>query len=160
MIELCSKILVINKKRFPYVVSELGTDDSAILQLNKKEYFVITTDAISSRPLAYTLGLIGPRELGHYVVYANISDIASNCAKPLGLMLFVGIPKNYGINNLKEIILGIKEACDEYDTCILGGDTKYASKLQLLATALGKVEKDSLATRYGAKVRTSLVVTG
>jgi len=160
VIELCSKILAINKKRFPYVVSEVGTDDSAILQFNKKKYLVVTTDAISSRPLAYTLGLIGPKELGHYVVYANISDIASNCARPLGLMLFIGVPKDYGINNLRELILGIREACEEYETCILGGDTKYATKLQLLATALGEVEKDSLTTRYGAKPGDIIVVTG
>jgi len=160
VIDLCSKYFKIDKKRFPYVVSEVGTDDSAILELNEKDYLVVSTDAISSRPLAYTLGLIGPRELGHYVVYANISDIASNCAEPLGLMLFMGLPRDYSRDNLKEIIIGIKEACSEYDTCVVGGDSKYASKLQLLATALGKVERNTLTTRYGAKAGDIIVVTG
>lgn len=160
VIDLCSKYFQIDKKRFPYVISEVGTDDSAILALDEKDYLVVSTDAISSRPLAYTLGLIGPRELGHYVVYANISDIASNCAEPLGLMLFIGLPKDYSKNDLKELITGIKEGCLEYDTCILGGDTKYASKLQLLATALGKVRRDTLTTRYGAKIGDIIVVTG
>lgn len=160
VIDLCSKYFQIDKKRFPYVVSKVGVDDSAILALNEKDYFVVSIDAISSRPLAYTLGLIGPRELGHYVVYANISDIASNCAEPLGLMLFMGLPKDYSKDSLKELILGIQEGCLEYDTCILGGDTKYASKLQLLATVLGKVKKNVLTTRYGAKVGDIIVVTG
>lgn len=160
VIDLCSKYFKINKKRFPYVVSEVGTDDSAILELNEKDYLIVSTDAISSRPLAYTLGLIGPKELGHYVVYANISDVASSCAEPLGLMLFIGLPKDYTKNSLEEIIAGIKEACLEYDVCILGGDTKYTPKLQLLATALGKAEKSSLTTRYGAKVGDIIVVTG
>jgi len=160
VIDLCSKYLKVDKKRFPYVVSEVGTDDSAILEFNEKDYLVVSTDAISSRPLAYTLGLIGPRELGHYVVYANISDIASNCAEPLGLMLFMGLPRDYTRNNLKEMIVGIKEACSEYSTCVLGGDTKYASKLQLLATVLGRAEKNSITTRYGAKVGDIIVVTG
>lgn len=159
-IDLCSKYFKIDKKRFPYVVSEIGADDSAILELSKKDYLVVSTDAISSRPLAYTLGLIGPKELGHYVVYANISDIASNCAEPLGLMLFMGLPRDYSKDSLKELIVGIREACSEYNTCVLGGDTKCTSKLQLLATALGKAEKDTLTTRYGAKVGDIIVVTG
>jgi thiamine-monophosphate kinase len=160
VIDLCSKYFAFNKKRFPYIVSRIGMDDSAILELNKKEYLVISIDAISSRPLAYTLGLIGPRELGHYVVYANISDIASNCARPLGLMLFMGLPRDYPEKSLREIILGVREACSEYQTCILGGDTKYTSKLQLLGTALGVVGKDELTTRYGAKPGDIIVVTG
>lgn len=75
-------------------------------------------------------------------------------------MLFLGISKDYSKENLKELILGIKEGCLEYDTCILGGDTKYASKLQLLATALGKAKKDVLTTRYRAKVGDVIVVNG
>ncbi|MEM4326078.1 MAG: AIR synthase related protein, partial [Candidatus Pacearchaeota archaeon] len=109
VINLCAKYFKIDKKRFPYVASEVGTDDSAILDFNRDEYLVISTDAISSRPLAYTLGLIGPRELGHYVVYANISDIASNCAEPLGLMLLIGVPRDYSKREIKELILGIRE---------------------------------------------------
>lgn len=160
VIDLCAQYLQIDRKEFPYVISQVGTDDSAILKLNEKEYLVISTDAISSRPLAYTLGLIGPKELGHYVVYANISDIASNCAKPLGLMLLIGIPPDYSKNQLKELILGIREACIEYDTCILGGDTKYTQKLQLVGTVLGVVRKEVLTTRYGAKPGDIIVVTG
>ena len=160
VIDLCARYFKIDKKRFPYVVSEVGTDDSAILELDKEEYLIITTDAISSRPLAYTLGLIGPRELGQYVVYANISDIASNCAKPLGLMVLIGIPPDYSKKELKELILGIKEACSEYNTCILGGDTKYTQKLQLVGTALGIVKKEELTTRYSAKPGDIIVVTG
>lgn len=160
VIDLCAKYFKIDRKQFPYVVSQIGIDDSAILELNKKEYLIISIDAISSRPLAYTLGLIGPRELGHYVVYANISDIASNCAKPLGLMLLMGIPPDYSKKELKELILGIKEACKEHGTCILGGDTKYTQKLQLAGTALGVAKKNELTTRYGAKPGDIIVVTG
>jgi len=160
VINAISKYLKIDEKKFPYVVSDITADDSAVLELDDKNYLVVTTDAISSRPLAQRLGLIGPRELGHYVVYANISDIASNCAKPLGLMLFMGLPRDFSEKDLKEIIFGIKEACLEYDTCILGGDTRYVQKLQLLGTALGIAKKDELTVRYGAKEGDVIVVTG
>jgi len=160
VIDYISKYLSIDRKKFPHVISEIGIDDSAILDIGNGKYLVISMDAISSRPLAYTLGLIGPRELGHYVVYANISDIASDCAKPLGIMLFIGLPKDYPEENLKEIILGIKESCFEYNTCILGGDTKYASKLQLLGNVIGIAEKDEITTRYGAKKGDVIAVTG
>jgi len=160
ILQLLNKHLKVEKNNFPYLISELMTDDCSIIDIGLDKYIVITTDRISSRPLAASLGLIGYRELGHYVVYANISDLASTGSDPLGLLVALGLPFSFKITDLEELIKGIKEACDFYDTCVLGGDANNTKDLSLVATAIGIVDKDALMTRFGAKKDDIIAVTG
>ena len=160
VLQLLNKYLKVNKKDYPYLISELMTDDCSIIDVGSDKYITISTDRVSSRPLAARLGLIGYKELGHYVVYANISDVASSGSDPLGLLIALGLPFSFKISDLEELIKGIKEACDYYGTCVLGGDTNYTKDLSLVATSIGIVDKDALMPRFGAKKDDIIAVTG
>jgi thiamine-monophosphate kinase len=81
-------------------------------------------------------------------------------ARPLGLLFSFGLPRNLTGDFIQGLAKGISKACEEHDTCILGGDTKESEELVIGGTALGKVKKDRFLTRKGAKKGDVICVTG
>ncbi len=133
-------------------------DDACVLELDSKHYLVASTDLLSRRthfPLE-----MPPRIIGRYAVNACLSDIASMGAEPLGLLFSYGLPGDTQEEFIKEIAEGINEACRDHGTCVLGGDTKEQGELLITATALGKVRKDRLLLRRGARMGDLILVTG
>ncbi len=101
-----------------------------------------------------------PEQIGSYAINASLSDIASMGAKPLGLLISLGLPKELDESFLKKLSKGISKACREHNTCILGGDTKDHKEIVVTACALGIVEKENLLTRSNAREGDLICVTG
>jgi thiamine-monophosphate kinase len=133
-------------------------DDACILELDPEHYLVVSTDLLSRRthfPLE-----MPPRVIGRYAVNACLSDIAAMGASPIGLLFSYGLPGDTEEAFVRELARGIHEACREHDTCVLGGDTKEQGELLIVGTALGRVKKDRVLTREGARVGDLILVTG
>jgi thiamine-monophosphate kinase len=133
-------------------------DDACVLELDPRHYLVASTDLLSRRthfPLE-----MPPRVIGRYAVNACLSDIASMGAEPLGLLFSYGLPGDTREDFIRGIAQGIRDACREHGTCVLGGDTKEQGELLITATALGKVRRDRLLLRSGARVGDLILVTG
>lgn len=133
-------------------------DDACVLELDLEHYLVASTDLLSRRthfPLE-----MPPKVIGRYAVNACLSDIASMGAEPLGMLFSYGLPRDTDEDFIRGLAEGIKEACQEHGTCVLGGDTKEQGELLITATALGKVRRDRLLLRRGARVGDLIMVTG
>ncbi len=132
-------------------------DDAAAIDMGDF-YLVITTDLISKR--THMPEQISCRQVGWTAAAVNFSDVASMGAEPLGLVLAMGLPRETEYDRLKEIIDGASECCESIGSSLLGGDTKECPELTLTGTALGRVERDRILLRSGAREGDLLGVTG
>ena len=100
------------------------------------------------------------RQVGRKIVTMCVSDVAVKGAKPLGILLSIGIPKDFLVEDVEEIVRGVNEGSREYDTYLLGGDTNECNEIILDGIAFGIVNRDYLVTRSGANPGDILAITG
>lgn len=93
-------------------------------------------------------------------VVACVSDFAAKGIKPQYGMISVNLPDNISRSKLKEITKGFKNACQEYDISILGGDTNSGNEIVFNVCIFGKANNNSIVKRKGAKKGDSIFVTG
>ncbi len=100
------------------------------------------------------------RQVGRKVVTMCVSDVAVKGAKPSGILVSIGIPENFQVDHVEEVIKGVNEGGHEYGACFLGGDTNECKELVLDGVAFGVVNKSYLISRSGAKTGDILAITG
>lgn len=132
-------------------------DDCAAFEFGK-DYLLVTTDMISEK--THIPKVMSPWQIGWFIVAINLSDIAAKGGKPLGLVLSLGLPKNTSESFLKDLMRGADKCATQYNTTIVGGDTKENNEITLCGTAFGLVKKDEFMSRKGAKPGDIVVVTG
>lgn len=132
-------------------------DDAAVLKLGKT-LLVATTDMIQSE--THIPPQMTPHQIGKLVVTVNYSDLAAMGAKPLGILISMGLPPDMLEEDLISLAKGVEEMATRYGGCMLGGDTKNSSKLTLAGTAFGLPYKDQVFTRGGANPGDLVGVTG
>jgi len=135
---------------------EIG-DDCAILAFDDN-YLLVTTDMITRS--THIPSKMTARQIGWFLVAINLSDIAAKGGTPLGLVLSYGLPKETPEDFLVELVKGADSCAVQYDTTILGGDTKEAQDLTLCGTALGIVPQKEFMPRRGATPGDVVAVTG
>src|SRR4030042_1316248 len=126
-------------------------DDACVIPLTKKKGVAICTDIVPS-------GLTG-RYAGKFAVIHNYSDLLAVGATPLGILISLGAPSDHPLSDFDELIAGAHEEAQQYDTALLGGDTKERSCYFVVGTAIGTVELDKVLTRDGARVGDVIAVT-
>ena len=122
------------------------------------DYLVVTTDVVNQKthiPAGAT-----PTQIGWYATAVNLSDIAAAGARPLGFVAALSMPADTDVEFLRGLAQGIEECVREFDIAVLGGDTKESPFLSVAGTAFGRVPKDRILLRTGAKPGDVIVVTG
>ena len=144
--------------RSPLQVNKIHESDSEIIKLKENFYLTITTDSISEE---IETGLYDdPWLIGWMAVTVNLSDIAAVGAKPVGLVISQIIPNNTNETFLNRLSKGISDACEEYETYILGGDLNSGSQLIITGTATGIIENGNVITRKGIKPGDTIFISG
>ncbi len=137
--------------------SEGMKDDCAVVEL-KDDFLLITTDMIAEHthiPENATY-----RQVGWYLAAINLSDIAAMGGAPLGMVVALGLPSEFDDNDLNALMDGMNSCTSKFETSILGGDTKEAESLTLSGCAIGRVAKDRIMRRFGARAGDIVAVTG
>jgi len=135
----------------PTLVRGAG-DDCAVLDVGIPDsYLLATSDRV---PL-----LTDPAETGRFAVVHNVSDVLSMRGTPIGLLLNIYLPRDASVDSFKRIVLGAREACLEFGTVVIGGDTKEDSKSTVVGTCLGLVRKSDLLLRSTARTGDVVAVT-
>ncbi len=132
-------------------------DDCAVLD-NGADYLVVTTDMLH-RTTDFPAEMSG-EDVGWMSVAVSLSDVASMGARPIGVVAAWGIPGDTPVSFIDGIARGMKACAEAYGTEIVGGDTDQHAELTIVTTALGRVDKDKVKLRSGAKVGDLLCVTG
>ncbi|MCP3659398.1 MAG: thiamine-phosphate kinase [Bacteroidetes bacterium] len=155
LIDLISKDIKLKHKN-----SVLGIgDDAAILDAGN-EYLLISSDMLIEN-VHFDLTYFPLKHLGYKAVAVNISDICAMNGTANQITVNIGISNRFSVEAIQEIYNGIKEACEEYNIDLVGGDTcSSTSGLILSITAIGNCKKDNIVKRTGAKPNDIICVTG
>ncbi|MCS7116906.1 MAG: thiamine-phosphate kinase [Nitrososphaerota archaeon] len=87
-----------------------------------------------------------------------VSDFAVKGVKPMAALISIGIPRNFTMNEIKELAKGFKMAKEEYSIEIIGGDTNEADDLIIDCIMLGFAER--VVPRSGAKPGDVVISSG
>jgi thiamine-monophosphate kinase len=140
--------LISGFERSPNQLNKTHESDAEIIQLGNVK-LAVTTDSISEE---ITTGLYDdPYLIGSMIVTVNISDLAAVGATPIGILISEIIPKDFDDEKLIQLQAGISDACKEYNTYVLGGDTNEGEKLVLTGTAIGIIVNEKILSRVGCK---------
>lgn len=140
------------------IVVGAGEDDCAVLDIGGDDFLLVTTDMLH-RKTDFPQQMSG-WQIGWMSVAVNLSDIASKGARPLGILMAMGLPPDTELDFLEDIIKGMDDCARKFNTHILGGDTDSHDELTMTGTALGSIKKKFLVQRNGAKTEDLVCVTG
>lgn len=127
-------------------------DDCAVFRMNGDQELVVGSDYVRGPKFRLCeMGYLSEYDLGHYLVAANVSDIAAMGAHPIGLLSVVRYPPDMTDDSFENLMQGIKDACAKFRCPNIGGDIGSAERLILSASALGTCRRGGALFRTGAK---------
>ncbi len=145
---LIERIIKLSKGRKSTLKGEyfnLIGDDCSVIRFEDK-YLISTSDMlIETHHFPDQMSFF---DMGFKAVTVNVSDLASMGAKPLGILISIGLYKDLKLAEFDEIFEGILSACDFYNIALLGGDTNDADEIIITGTAFGYTEKEPMM-KYG-----------
>lgn len=135
-------------------------DDAAAVAAGDREAVVCTTDLLTEG-VDFDLTYFPLRHLGYKAVTVGVSDVLAMNARPEQLLLSIGVSAKFSVEALDELYEGVKFACRELGVDFVGGDTRASvTGLTLHVTVLGRVERDRMVRRSGARVHDLICITG
>ncbi|HML05394.1 MAG TPA: thiamine-phosphate kinase, partial [Methanobacterium sp.] len=161
--ELIKRILkksssnIVNNSFFDNKSIKSFKDDAALINFGDS-YLVATSDILFKS--SHFPDEMTPKQIGNKVVTVNVSDLAAMGAKPIGIIIAVGLPKDMLLDDFDKLINGIINACEEYEMMLIGGDTNESRELTISGTCLGIVDKNEVLMKDGAKPGDIVAVTG
>lgn len=134
-------------------------DDAAVLDMGD-HYQLISTDMLLEG-IHFNLMYAPLKHLGYKSVIVNLSDIYAMNGKPEQVTVSIAVSNRFSLEALEEFYEGINLACKLYNVDLVGGDTTSSkSGFAISITAIGRVDKNKVVYRSGAKENELLVVTG
>ncbi|EAR13653.1 putative thiamine monophosphate kinase [Polaribacter irgensii 23-P] len=134
-------------------------DDAAVLGASEKQTLV-TTDLLIEG-VHFNLGYMPLKHLGYKAVMVNLSDVYAMNGVAEQITVSIAVSNRFSLEAIEELYAGIQLACETYKVDLVGGDTTSSTKGMLISiTAIGKVEKEDIVYRSGAKETDLVVVSG
>ena len=134
-------------------------DDAAVIDAGNNLLLVSTDMLIEG--IHFDLTYTPIQHLGYKSVAVNVSDIAAMNGKAEQITVSIALSNRFSVEAVDALYDGIRAACASYGVDLVGGDTTSStSGLIISVTALGRVARDRVAYRSGAKENDILCVTG
>lgn len=134
-------------------------DDAAILAASEKE-LLVSTDLLLEG-IHFNLSYMPLQHLGYKAVAVNVSDIAAMNGTAEQIVLGLAISNRFSLEAIDAFFEGVQAACKNYNVDLVGGDTSSsAAGLVISITVLGRVDKENVVQRNGAKANDIICVTG
>ena len=134
-------------------------DDAAVLDASKKQTLV-TTDLLIEG-VHFDLSYMPLKHLGYKAIMVNLSDVYAMNGTAEQITVSIAVSNRFPLEAIEELYSGIQLACETYKVDLVGGDTTSSTKGILISvTAIGKVEKEDIVLRSGAKETDLIVVSG
>ncbi len=152
-----SSLKTINGPFFDDLGKKSLNDDAALINLGDK-YLVATSDILFNS--THFPDEMTHKEMGEKVVTVNVSDIAAMGAKPLGIIIAIGLPRRMLLDDFDDLIQGIINTCSKYDMMLIGGDTNESTELTIAGTCLGMVNKEDVLMKDGGSSGDLVAITG
>ena len=140
------------------VIKGIG-DDTAVLRIDPKHEFLITTDLCVE-------GFHFRREwhpancVGHRCLTRGLSDIAAMGGDPIACFLSLGIPENLSQRWVSQFVKGLTKLAWRFGMELAGGDTSGAPAITADIVVTGQIARGKAILRSGAKPGDRIFVTG
>lgn len=135
-------------------------DDKEDFDRSTNMCVTLNVDSMAEMTDFFVQGGMTWQDFGYKLVTISLSDIAAKGIKPSYFLSALSIPKNFTSKNFDELILGMRNACEEFNIGYLGGDLGTSKELVASGIALGIGEKGQLIRRDGAKIGDLVCTTG
>jgi len=135
----------------------LGDDVSAVeledggLAVLKTDMLVAKTDVPPGMSLWHA---------ARKAVVMNVSDFAAKGVKPTAMLVSLGLPRGFTVEDIKQVVDGLNAGIREYGAYIVGGDTNEACDFIVACMLFGTVQRRKLVSRAGARPGDLVAVTG
>jgi thiamine-monophosphate kinase len=140
--------------------SVLGIGDDAAVIDAGSDYLLVSTDMLVEG-VHFDLAFTPLHHLGHKCISVNVSDIAAMNGKAHQVVVSLALSNRFSVEAVDSLYEGIRAACEQYNVDLVGGDTSAShAGLIISVTALGRVPKDKIVFRSGAKSEDIVCVTG
>lgn len=149
------------KEQFPSKGTLVGIgDDCAVIPDSQGSALLITTDALVEG-VHFITSHISAQDLGYKTIAVNVSDIAAMGGTPSCALLTLALPKQIPCQWLFDFFQGMKDACQEWNIALIGGDTVGSQQnLFINLTLTGNVLAQNVKYRHQAKSSDIIAVTG
>ncbi|MDD4891801.1 MAG: thiamine-phosphate kinase [Phycisphaerae bacterium] len=135
-------------------------DDMAGLNLAGQGLVLVTTD-IRLDGVHFRTDSASPRQIGYKAVAVSLSDAAAMASQPRGVVVAVALPRDWSMEQARELTQGLLDAADAYDCPLVGGDvTSWGQPLAINATLISTESGIAAVRRNGAKSGDAIMVTG
>ncbi|WP_305988080.1 thiamine-monophosphate kinase [Roseibium sp. MMSF_3544] len=136
-------------------------DDAAVIPTQNSGSLVIASDFIRGPHFNLAeAGHLSFFDLAHYLVAANVSDIAAMGVKPFGLLDIFRYPKDTPAHIKEEFFAGLADAAKRFDVRIVGGDTGGYVSFVISATCFGFAQGGRILKRNAAAPGQILCLAG
>ena len=145
----------------PDTIMGPGDDAAVLLPCDScQEYTLLTTDLLLEG-IHFDLTYFPLKHLGYKAVVIGCSDIYAMNGTPHQMTLSLGVSAKFSVEQLRELYKGVRTACDDYGIDLVGGDTSASlTGLTLSVTVTGRVARDKIVYRHGAKLNDLICITG
>jgi len=134
-------------------------DDAAVMDAGE-DFLLISTDMLIEG-IHFDLAYTPLHHLGYKAVAINVSDIAAMNGKTEQITVSIALSNRFSVDAVDALYEGIRAACKSFVVDLVGGDTTSSqSGLVISITAIGRVKKDKIVYRNGAKPADIICVTG
>jgi hydrogenase expression/formation protein HypE len=144
-------------------------EDQAIVSLGSPESkcngettprIAFTTDSFVVRPLFFPGG-----NIGKLAVHGTVNDLAVGGATPLYLSAAFILEEGLPIDDLRRIVVSMRDACNEAGVLLVTGDTKVVDRttgdqLFITTSGIGRVPYDRRLSIHNAHAGDKILVSG
>jgi thiamine-monophosphate kinase len=135
-------------------------DDAAVLSAGQDDYLLLSADMLVEG-IHFDLAYMPLIHLGYKAVAVNVSDIAAMNGKAEQITVSLALTNRFSVEAVDALYKGIHAACENYGVDLIGGDTTASpSGLVISISVTGRVKKDKVVYRSGAKPNDIICVTG
>ncbi|MCX7764032.1 MAG: thiamine-phosphate kinase [Bacteroidia bacterium] len=146
------------RNEHPLLVKGIG-DDAAVWNWDDKYYALLSVDTLHEH-WDFDRVYHAPVYIGYKAATSAISDICAMNGEALFLTVSIGIPRGFPSGYIEEIYKGIRRVEDKYNVTVIGGDISPARDLWLSIAVIGRVERERITYRQGARPKDLVCVTG
>lgn len=137
-----------------------GIDDDAAVFKAREQLSLLTTDAFVEG-VHFDLKYMSFHDVGWRLLAANLSDIAAMGGIPEYAVLSIALRDDLSVAAVDDFYRGMLEIAQQFNVDIIGGDTtRTPDRLFFSVTIYGRVERERLVLRSGAREEDAVLVTG
>jgi thiamine-monophosphate kinase len=130
-------------------------DDAAVVKAHLTPIALATDMAVEGTHFSRNWSSL--YEIGAKITSANLADIFAMGGRPEYLLVAAALPKNFSVEDIEELALGIADEAASIGAIVVGGDLTFADRIVISISVFGSVGKPLL--RSGARVGDDIVIS-